>query len=215
MHSRHFCFCIPVRAGVFLFSVLSFLLSGFVSAVTWYAVHLVLTKADGYANVPKRSEIILIVVASIFTLMTLTSFFGFIGSITRNRRFVKSYSAMSIILFIASLVSSGLFLWTLYTEKNITTDCVVSNANNNLSIDQCDTHVSKAGKIIITVVLSVLILVHLYIVVVIRRYVEQLEDESDLWQGPYKLTTTDINQGLMQTKAPYPYADGSHSYGNA
>ncbi|KAH9829908.1 uncharacterized protein C8Q71DRAFT_394240 [Rhodofomes roseus] len=158
----------------------------------------------------------------------------FIGSITRNRRFVKSYSAMSIVLFTASLVSSGLFLWTLYTEKNLTTDCVVSNANNNITIDQCDTHVSKAGKIIITVVLSVLILVHLCeshyrarfagiwvadtaadIVVVIRRYVEQLEDESDLWQGPYKLTTTDINQSLMQTNVPYPYADGLHSYGNA
>ncbi|TFY53873.1 hypothetical protein EVJ58_g9197 [Rhodofomes roseus] len=122
---------------------------------------------------------------------------------------------MSIVLFIASLVSSGLFLWTLYTEKNLTTDCVVLNANNNITIDQCDTHVSKAGKIIITVVLSVLILVHLYIVVVIRRYVEQLEDESDLWQGPYKLTTTDINQSLMQTKVPYPYVDGLHSYGNA
>lgn len=49
------------------------------------------------------------------------------------------------------------------------------------------------------------------IVLVIRRYVEQLEDDADLWQGPYKLTSTDVNQGLMQTKAPYPYT----GYGNA
>ena len=37
--SRHFCCCIPVRAGVFLFSLLSFLTAGFLAAVVWYAVH--------------------------------------------------------------------------------------------------------------------------------------------------------------------------------
>ena len=38
----------------------------------------VATKQDGYTNVPKRSEIILIVVAAITTLRALTSFFGFV-----------------------------------------------------------------------------------------------------------------------------------------
>ncbi|KAH9925831.1 uncharacterized protein B0H18DRAFT_1008608 [Fomitopsis serialis] len=212
--SRHFCCCIPVRAGVFLFSLLSFLSAGFLAAIAWFGVHLILTKADGYTNVPKRTEIILIVVGSIFTLMALTSFFGFIGSITRNRRFVKSYSFMSIFLFIGSLVSAALFLYTLYSEKNITTSCIV-NENGAVKIDDCDTHVSTAGKIVATVIVAVEILVHLYIVVVIRRYVEQLEDESDFWQGPYKLTSTDVNQGLMQSKAPYPYSDAAHSYGQA
>lgn len=93
--SRHFCCCIPVRAGVFLFSLLSFLTSGFLAAVVWYAVHraspplpsaagqsltcrpVILTKQDGYTNVPKRTEIILIVVGAITTLTALTSFFGY------------------------------------------------------------------------------------------------------------------------------------------
>ncbi|KAH9908243.1 uncharacterized protein B0H18DRAFT_1075869, partial [Fomitopsis serialis] len=126
----------------------------------WFGVHLILTKADGYTNVPKRTEIILIVVGSIFTLMALTSFFGFIGSITRNRRFVKSYSFMSIFLFIGSLVSAALFLYTLYSEKNITTSCIV-NENGAVKIDDCDTHVSTAGKIVATVIVAVEILVHL------------------------------------------------------
>ena len=53
------------------------------------------------------------------------------------------------------------------------------------------------------------------IVTIVRRYVEQLEEE-DGWQGPYKLTSTDVNQGLMNT-APnsYPYSDPHHAYGNA
>ena len=37
--SKHFCCCIPVRLGVFLFSLLSFLTAGFLAAVEWYAVH--------------------------------------------------------------------------------------------------------------------------------------------------------------------------------
>ncbi|EPT04791.1 hypothetical protein FOMPIDRAFT_1021637 [Fomitopsis schrenkii] len=209
--SRHFCCCIPVRAGVFLFSLLSFLTSGFLAAVVWYAVHLILTKQDGYTNVPKRTEIILIVVGAITTLTALTSFFGFIGSITRNRRFVKSYSVMSIVLFIGSLVSAALFLFTVYTEKNITAVCSSTDAAGNVSIDDCTTHLTTAGKVVVTAITALEVLVHLYIVLVIRRYVEQLEDDADLWQGPYKLTSTDVNQGLMQTKAPYPYT----GYGNA
>ena len=41
---------------------------------------MILTKQDGYTNVPKRSEIILIVVGAITTLTALTSFFGYAPS---------------------------------------------------------------------------------------------------------------------------------------
>lgn len=36
--SKHFCFCIPVRAAVFFFSLLSFLASGLTAAIGWYLV---------------------------------------------------------------------------------------------------------------------------------------------------------------------------------
>ena len=40
----------------------------------------VVTKQDGYTNVPKRSEIILIVVGAVTTLRALTSLFGYASS---------------------------------------------------------------------------------------------------------------------------------------
>ena len=156
----------------------------------------------------------------------------FIGSITRNRRYVKSYSAVSIFLFLCSLVSAALFLFAVYTEKNVTITCSTTDAHGNVSIDNCGTHLTTAGKVVVTVISVLEIFVHLCayavfwnnevhgcadwlvnsdIVVVIRRYVEQLEEDADFWQGPYKLTSTDANKDHGQTVSPYPLT----GYGNA
>jgi len=213
--SRHFCCCIPVRAGVFIFSLLSFLVAGLLSAVFWFVVHEIVIKAPNYTNVQKETEIIIIVLSSLFTLIALASLFGFIGSISRNRRFVEFYSFMSWLVFFASCASAGLSLYTIYTKKNITGDCIDQDSNGNVTLDNCTTHVSTAVKIVATVLVVFLVSIHLYMVVVIRRYVEQLQDDGEAWQGPYKLTTTDVGQGLLNPQGPYPYADPQHSYGNA
>lgn len=42
----------------------------------------IIAKEDGYTNVSKQSEIILIVVGAITTLTALTSFFGYAPSLT-------------------------------------------------------------------------------------------------------------------------------------
>ncbi|GBE84402.1 hypothetical protein BKA93DRAFT_325779 [Sparassis latifolia] len=199
--SKHFCFCIPVRAAVFVFSFLSFLATAIVAALAWYVTYEVdhgKHPNGDFENVTNSAKIIIIVVGSLFTLMSLMSLFGFIGSITRNRRFVESYSSLLWVIFFLSLGSSVLFLYFVYSGKNLSG-----------SIEH-----STWIKIVVTVMVIVELVLHLYIVIVVRRYVEQLRDE-DAWQGPYKLTTTDVNQGLMNPQGPsYPYSDPSHSYGN-
>lgn len=52
-------------------------------------------------------------------------------------------------------------------------------------------------------------------VTIISRYLELLEEDGAAWQGPYKLTTTDVNQGLLSPQAPYPYCEPTNGYGNA
>ncbi|EKM53270.1 uncharacterized protein PHACADRAFT_259499 [Phanerochaete carnosa HHB-10118-sp] len=37
--SRHFCCCIPVRFGVFVFSLFQFLVEGLWAAILWYSLH--------------------------------------------------------------------------------------------------------------------------------------------------------------------------------
>ena len=68
---------------------------------------------------------------------------------------------MSIFLFIGSLVSAALFLFTVYTEKNVTTVCSSTDSSGNISFDDCDTHLNTAGKIVVTVITALEILVHL------------------------------------------------------
>lgn len=213
--SRHFCFCIPVRAGVFLFSLLSTILEGLLAAVLWYIVHEIDIKAENYTNVAEHTKITVIVLAAIFSLMALFSLFGFIGAVGAKRRLVKAFAFMSWLLFFASMGASGLTLYSIFSGKNITSDCIQVDNKGNVSVDSCTTHVSTGVKVAATIIVVLVMIVHLYMVVIIQRYVEQLEEDGAAWQGPYKLTTTDTNQGLLNPQGPYSYAEPHNAYGNS
>ncbi|KAH9950790.1 hypothetical protein B0H21DRAFT_460358 [Amylocystis lapponica] len=212
--SRHFCCCIPVRAAVFIFSLFSLLGTGALAALAWYTLYEIDRKSGKYSNVMSQGKIIDIVVGSISTFMALISLFGFVGSITRNKGFVKSYSYMTWILFALSLVSAGLYEYLVWSGRPLNRACVNVDGQENISVEDCSVHLSTWLKVAVTAVMAIVVGVHLYIVVVIRRYVSQLEDDDGAWKGMYSLTTTDANQGLLHQPA-YPYADAAHSYGNA
>ncbi|CCM01771.1 uncharacterized protein FIBRA_03838 [Fibroporia radiculosa] len=213
--SKHFCCCIPVRAGVFIFSLLSFLATGIVAGASWYILHEILIKATNWTNVSEHTKIIVAVVASIFTIMSIVSLFGWFGAISANRRWVKGYSFMSWIVFFLYLGSSALLLYAVFSEKELTGDCVNVDENGNVNVDNCTEHLTTGAKIALTVLVAFGILAHFYVVLIINRYVQQLDEDGNAWQGPYKLTTTDMNQGLLNTQASYPYSEPQHSYGNA
>ncbi|GBE85699.1 hypothetical protein BKA93DRAFT_830112 [Sparassis latifolia] len=214
--SRHFCCCIPVRAGVFIFSLISFLASTALAVLAWIATYKVHHDPGQHMNISNTAKIIIIVVGSISTLIALISLFGWIGSITRNRRFVKAYSALSWVIFLLSLVSAGFFLYIVYAGKALY-DCI--SVDSNLHVDtnvSCDFHFSLGIKILVTVITVLQILIHLYIVVIIRRYVDQLEDGDESWRSPYTLGLVDPRQGLLNPASEaYPYSDATHAFGKA
>ncbi|KAI0916162.1 hypothetical protein AcV5_003176 [Taiwanofungus camphoratus] len=234
--SRHFCCCIPVRAAVFVFSFLSCLAAAVAAALAWYLTYEVDHHAQNYTNVTEDGKIMVIVVGVLFTIVALISLFGygvpwsfcsaprrsdtspdmrrFIGSISRNRRFVKAYSALMWLVFFISLAASGLFLYVIYSGKALLRDCSTTDTQGNTTTEQCDLHPSVWMKVVVTVAVFCHLMLHLYIVVVIRRYVEQLEEDGEAWRGSYKLTSTEVNQGLLNPQPSYPYADASHSFGN-
>lgn len=74
---------------------------------------------------------------------------------------VKAYSFMSWLLFFASMASAGLALYSVYSEKNITGDCISTDNQGNVSIDNCSTHVSTGVKIVVTVLVVLMVLTHL------------------------------------------------------
>lgn len=63
---------------------------------------------------------------------------SFIGSIIRNRRMVKAYSFMTIIIFILGTVATGFSLYATFSNKPlcVTIDGVKSCATSNLSTGQ-------------------------------------------------------------------------------
>ncbi|KAH9919994.1 uncharacterized protein BXZ73DRAFT_92011 [Epithele typhae] len=221
--SKHFCFCIPVRAAVFFFSLITFLGSVLTAGVGWYIVYLVNTNQldkietnvsdqdkktlDELASKYKWSFIVFSV---IFTIVALMSFFGFVGAVIRNRRMVKAYSFMTIIIFILDTVGLGLSMYAVFSSKPlcVTIDGTKSCLESHLSTGQ------KVGYIAWTVVWW---LVSLYIVIVIRRYVTQLEDEReyrhDFRLNPTSGGTYEAKEGLLPESGHYPYSDNQHAFG--
>ncbi|KAM5537106.1 hypothetical protein V8D89_009252 [Ganoderma adspersum] len=220
--SKHFCCCIPVRAAVFFFSLLSFLASGLTAAIGWYLVFLINSDKleDAEKNMSDQDKKTLdavahkykwafIVAAGIFTLIALMSFFGFVGSIIRNRRMVKAYSFMTVIIFILGTVATGFSLYATFSNKPlcVTIDGVQSCATSNLSTGQ---------KIGYTAFAVVQWLIDLYIVVIIRRYGEQLDEERE-YRHEFRLNPTapgtyEAKEGLLH-QGHYPYSDNNNAFG--
>ncbi|KAI0777695.1 hypothetical protein BD413DRAFT_518946 [Trametes elegans] len=222
--SRHFCCCIPVRLGVFIFSFLSFALSAISAAIGWFIFHLVEAnklsdletdlndsdKAAFEASIHKYKWAI-IVGAIIFTFVALVSFFGFIGSIVRNRRMVKAYSWLTVLSFFLGSFAAGFVLYATYSDKPfcVTVDNKQSCTNNHLRTSQ---------KIGVTVGIVINWLINLYIVTIIRRYYKQLDEEReyrhDFRLNPTGAGTYEAKEGLLAPQGAYPYADGQNAFGH-
>ncbi|CAL1710873.1 unnamed protein product [Somion occarium] len=235
--SKHFCCCIPVRAGVFIFSLIAFLASALVAASSWFLLHIILTgdNADAvkdvdFSKITTAGKVGVIVAGSIFTITALISLFGFVGSILRKRRLVKAYSFLSWITFFIYLIASGFYFYLVFSGKNLFTGCEFTDADGNTS--ECRVDLKLWQKIVSVVIVIVGLFIHLYIAVIIRRYVDQLEDDD--YSHEYKLAKHSKNntstyeptyypptaqdpaahQGLLHSNHQYPYTDASHSFGH-
>ncbi|KIP04076.1 hypothetical protein PHLGIDRAFT_129736 [Phlebiopsis gigantea 11061_1 CR5-6] len=224
--SKHFCCCIPVRAGVFLFSFLQFIATGFVAAILWYVLHLILSGQTwqdvNYGDIDTAGRVAVGVAAGIYTLVSLFALIGFLGSIARNRRMVKAYSVLTWVIVLIHIVGSGFLLYFAYSGKNLFNGCTVDGHD-------CAFHFKTWQKVLYTVLVVVTSLLSVYIASVIGRYVDQLYDEVD-YSHEYKLAkptsastyqptyypqqAQEAHQGLLNpATGPYPYSDQAHSFG--
>ncbi|KAI0746823.1 hypothetical protein C8Q80DRAFT_1177647 [Daedaleopsis nitida] len=221
--SRHFCFCIPVRIAVFILSFLTFLSAGVSAFAFWALVHFISTNQlekleQNMDDSDKQAfEAFLhkymwaIVGASVFfTLISLIGLFGFIGSIIRNRRMVKAYSALTIVGFVLSVAGVG---FTLFFTWRSSPFCVTVNG-----VESCFVNAfNKSQKIGYTVGVLLELLIQLYMVIIIRRYVEQLEEEReyrhDFRLNPTSGGTYEAKEGLLTQGGHYPYSDSSNAFG--
>lgn len=205
---RHFCCCIPVRAAVFISSLLSLIGSGLGAGAFFWLVHTVDTRPDllkdNQVKVTSGARIGLIVAGVVLAIIALISLFGFIGSVIRNRRMVKTYSVLVWIGFFSSLALTAFAFYLVFSGSTLI-ECYDSNDNSVPCSSFFDTG-RKAGFVICNVIG---LLFHLYVCVIIRRYVEQLEDEqaykNDFGvkrqnQSYYPFQSIESNRGLLDSK---------------
>ncbi|KAI0072475.1 hypothetical protein K474DRAFT_1605051 [Panus rudis PR-1116 ss-1] len=230
--SKHFCCCIPVRAGVFIFSFLAFLLSGAAAFFAWFALHEILeAKVEGgvdFSKINQSGKIAVIVAACLFTIAALFSLFGFIGSIFRKRKLVRTYGFLTWLIFIIHLVGAGFYFYLVFSGKNLFSGCTITV---NGKEQDCKVTLPLWQKIVSVVVVIVELFINLYIAVIVRRYGDQLEEEHD-YSHEYKLakntkhssstyeptyyppTAQDGTQGLLNPNPPYPYTDSRNAFGS-
>jgi hypothetical protein len=207
---RHFCCCIPVRAAVFISSLLSLIGSALGAGAFFWLVHTVDTKPDvlkdNKVTVTSGARIGLIVAGVILAIIALISLFGFVGSVIRNRRMVKTYSILVWMGFFSSLALTA-FAFYLVFSKSTLIECVNSNGEEVA----CSSIFSTGRKVGFVIVNIIGLFFHLYVCVVIRRYVDQLEDEQAYKNefglnhnkkntSYYPFQSIESNRGLLDTK---------------
>jgi len=174
IRSRTFCCCIPVRFGVFILSLLGVVGGAIICAAGWVQVYQLQFHDSNTAD-----TIAIWLHASLFSLMTLLSLFGFVGCLARSRNSVNAYS-WGLLTFIFMSIFSGAFtLWALfnkpYTQKEYL-DCL-----NGATDDTSQAICGNGGSIFKGIAVAIYIVVWLlmiYAYVIVDNYVDQLDEEE-------------------------------------
>lgn len=201
VQSRHFCFCIPVRFGVFVLSFWSLVASGLTASVFW----LVLSK--GSANGVKLASNLkagIIIAGVLYTLFALISLAGLVGSLIRSRALVRTFSIFLWFQLFASLAYSIAITVAMFDkslQNHLVQECIKQSnntvttvgaavnmtlaGNNETQAEQTADQIRKSCQSIFTpnngwliFGFFVFFLLTLYSCVIVRRYGKQLGDEQ-------------------------------------
>ncbi|PVF94364.1 hypothetical protein CPB86DRAFT_789125 [Serendipita vermifera] len=243
VQSRSFCFCIPVRFGVFVLSFVCLILSGLTAGVLWTAL------AKGPENDVKFAnnlKIGIIVAGTIYTLFTLISLAGLLGSLVRSRALVRTFAIFLWFQLFASFVYSIAFSVALFdksVQNHLVTSCVSQTNATTTAVGGkhaaaksqedirtgCKSIFENKNKPWIIVGLVVYFLLTLYACIIVRRYSKQLGDENAFLASASSQTTQAAFQPSYYPHTPlsrvepgygaggsnaYPFAQREHGFGS-
>jgi len=226
IRSRTFCCCIPVRFGVFILSLLGVIGGAIISAAGWIQVYQLRTHEAGTAD-----TVAIWLHASIFTLLTLLSIFGFIGCLVKSRNSVNAYS-WGLLSFIFMSIFSGAFtLWALFNKPYTQGDYLT--CLNGATDEGAKAVCGNGGAVYKGVTVTVYIVTWLFMIyayIIIDNYVEQLDEEyhakdtRDMMNsiGAPRVTVAPVAIPAYASFGPtaqrsatnYTFAQGSQSFGN-
>jgi len=215
--SQKFLCCFPVRIGVFLLSFFEFLSAGAVAGLLWFGI------VSKQINVAGKEKIAAIVVAIVMSILFIVCLCGFLGSVIRSRRLVSIYSK-ALKWLLAFSIGAGIgYIILMFTMSKSKFIEICENGSSDQSIkDECQ-NVNQIRYIAIGWIVFNWI-IHLYMCIIVSRYVRQLEEEDS---EKYRLKSMNSNAVYQRAAnrdsmehlvyprtAQYPYADGKHSFGS-
>ncbi|THH16252.1 hypothetical protein EW146_g4363 [Bondarzewia mesenterica] len=217
MAAHHFCCCFPLRLGAFLISLFQFLIAGLAAAALWYGLGHWPTASD----VGSKLKGATIGAGVYYTIFALAAFIGFIGTIRRSAKMLSTYSYW---LGWALGIQIGLDAFLLYAyfstpKDELIKDCINNSTDQNI-INSCN-RTFNAGKGAIIAGVALGLLVQIWVVYIVSSYGKKLENEH-AWTATVPLDTgykyaaagRSSTEALTAPNYQYPYADGSHSFGN-
>jgi hypothetical protein len=179
IESKKFCFCLPVRLGVFVVSLLTMLAGSVVGVMGWMQV----AKFQTTPAIEVTDEISAYIYASMFTLLGVLSIFGFAGSLVRARTLVIAYS-VGLAIHLGLNIASGVFtMYAIFRPNPATSvDTCINAANPTPDLLEetrniCNTGMA-IGKGIVVAIYVITWLLQLYAYFIVERYADQLEEEE-------------------------------------
>ncbi|KAI0045925.1 hypothetical protein FA95DRAFT_1494794 [Auriscalpium vulgare] len=215
VRSRKFCCCLPVRFGVFLFTLLGIVGGGIVAAVGWHQ-----TAHGNNLHLTKDQEISLVISSIAYTALAIISLFGLIGVIIKKKGFVSLYSTLVWCHLGVSIATGVYFIYTLFHQtgdKDIN-NCAANNPNDKLKEDACKVAFKVARGLTIGIY-AVFWLVELWAAIIVADYVGQLSEEEEAdWSsaGPPAVQAGASVPPMTTTYgSQYAFAAQDNSFGRA
>jgi hypothetical protein len=169
IRTRTFCFCLPVRLGIFTVTILDLLVGGSLSIVGWIAVkHLDLYPLSQQGNIALYVQTIM------FTLLAFLSILGFVATATNRSRLLFLYGMMLVFHLPLSIASGVLSIHTVFQE-DWSEKC---SGTANDAEEPCRNETTIFGGIV-TAFFIVFWLFQIYGYILVANLVEQINEEHD------------------------------------
>ncbi|KAJ6593585.1 hypothetical protein B0H19DRAFT_1091056 [Mycena capillaripes] len=207
MGAKYLC-CLPLRLGVLVISLLQFLSS---AAVTGLLAYVLILDAQGKDNVeiPSRTRIIAIVLASICGLVALISLTGFIGAIRKKESYVGIFSNLLRFFLVLQIATVVAYFVLYFIDKDEFKKICIGGSTDQNVIDACNSS-SKLSIWVLVVSAVVPILFQAYGVYVVAAYARKLRSEDTyVFGGPSYVRVGEESHPLTHQPA-YPYTDSAH-----
>jgi hypothetical protein len=173
------CCCIPLRAGVIILALLSFLAAGFEAVVYLAKPSFIQPKPNGTTA---------LVYGVFMAIMCVFSLFGLIGGIRASHGLVKAYSVLQKISLFLAFVATGITIgFSFKNRQDMLNQCIttVREGNNpsvNLPKDASEETIrpvcesmTTAVLVTMTIVMIIILFIMLYFTAVVSEYSSKLK----------------------------------------